>query len=457
MTGAALDLESVIRASQAIAGDLALDNLWERTLPVLLENAGARRACFLVRRGGVVTVETEHAPADAPVTPAGEDIEALVPMSIVNHVLRTGEVVLINSPESAGRFARDTYLTSRSPQSIICIPMTRTGRIEGAIYMENELARNVFTDDRAEVIRLLAAQALVSFDNAELFDEQVRIARAQKRFVPDQFLESLERADIGDVELGDAVAKEMSVLFADLRGFTTLAERLDPAEVIALLNDYFGNLEPTISAAGGYIDSYAGDEIMALFEGPADDAVRAGIAMSRALGDFNDLQRRTGRPELRMGIGVNTGPLLLGTVGGTERMQCTVIGDTVNAASRIEQLTKTYGTQFLIGEGTYQRLADPSAYSLRRVDSVTVKGKTKPFDIYEVLDAEPADRQAAKRRTLTQFGRALDALRHGDAATAADLIDDAMSIDPDDEALIAYAQRCAALLSLPTTRSGGDG
>jgi predicted ATPase/class 3 adenylate cyclase len=456
LTGAALDLESVIKASQAIAGDLALDNLWERTLPMLLENAGARRACFLVRRGGVVTVETEHAAPDATVTSPGDDIEAIVPMSIVNHVLRTGEVVLINSPETAGRFSRDTYLTSRAPQSLICIPMTRTGRLEGAIYMENELARNVFTDDRAEVIRLLAAQALVSFDNAELFAEQVRITRAQQRFVPRQFLESLERADIGDVELGDAVAKEMSVLFADLRGFTTLAERLDPAEVIALLNDYFGRLEPTISAAGGYIDSFAGDEIMALFEGPADDAVRAGIAMSRALGDFNDQQRRTGRPELRMGIGVNTGPLLLGTVGGVERIQCTVIGDTVNGASRIEQLTKTYGAQFLIGEGTYQRLADSSAYSLRRVDSVTVKGKTQPFDIYQVLDAESADRRAAKQRTLAQFGQALDALRHGDAVAAARLIDGAMSIDPDDEALIAYAQRCAALLASPATRPGAE-
>jgi hypothetical protein len=111
----------VIKASQAIAGDLALDNLWERTLPMLLENAGARRACFLVRRGGVVTVETEHAAPDATVTSPGDDIEAIVPMSIVNHVLRTGEVVLINSPETAGRFSRDTYLTSRAPQSLICI------------------------------------------------------------------------------------------------------------------------------------------------------------------------------------------------------------------------------------------------------------------------------------------------------------------------------------------------
>ena len=138
----------------------------------------------------------------------------------------------------------------------------------------------------------------------------------------------------------------MTMMFVDLQDFTSLTERLEPRAAIELLNRYFAIMEPQIAEQDGFIDSFSGDEIMALFDASADASVRAGIGMWRALEEFNGRSAALGQPELLMGIGVNTGPVVLGVVGGRDRIQCSVIGDTANAASRIEQLTKVYRARF---------------------------------------------------------------------------------------------------------------
>jgi class 3 adenylate cyclase len=158
-------------------------------------------------------------------------------------------------------------------------------------------------------------------------------------------------------------------------------------------------MEAQIRGAGGFIDSFSGDEVMALFDGSPDAAVRAGVGMWRALDEFNRRSAALGQPELQIGIGVNTGPVVLGTVGSLSRIQCTVIGDTVNLASRIEQLTKTYSARFLIGENAVRTLKDPAAFPMRLVDQVAVAGKTAPIDLYEVIDAEGPERRQAKMAT----------------------------------------------------------
>jgi class 3 adenylate cyclase len=360
-----------------------------------------------VRRGEELVVETQYAldglDRSAPPFTVARGEGATLPMSVVDYVLRTNKPVVLNDLSQPTRFARDAYLATSPPQSLLCLSMSRGGRFESAIYMEHRDASGMFTDDRMEIIRLLASQAMISLENAELYQGQVRLTEAQGRFVPRQFLVSLEQHDIANVGLGEHVAKEMSVLFADVRGFTTLAERLHPKDVIVLLNRYFACLEPSISSAGGFIDSFAGDGLMALFEVGPDNAVDAGIGMCHALDRFNDEGRSRGQPELRVGIGVNTGPLLLGTVGAHGRLQCTVIGDTVNAASRIENLTRTYAARLLVGEQCVDRLGDRGRFSLRELDRVAVKGRTKAFDIYEVLDAEVATRRAQKEATRSSI------------------------------------------------------
>jgi class 3 adenylate cyclase len=238
----------------------------------------------------------------------------------------------------------------------------------------------------------------------------------------------------------------MTVVFADLRGFTALSERLEPRRIIELLNRYFTTMEGQIRSAGGFIDSFSGDEIMALFDGPADAAVRAGIGMWDGLDEFNRRSAALGQPELQIGIGVNTGPVVLGTVGGLSRIQCTVIGDTVNLASRIEQLTKTYSARFLIGEQAFQTLKDPEAFAMRLVDRVAVAGKTAPVNLYEVIDAEGPERRRAKMATAGRVQSAMRKYFDRDFAGAHADFEAAGHQDPTDPLPKLFAERSARYL-----------
>ncbi len=446
---ASLDMASVIKASQAISSEIVLDHIWTITMRIMLENAGGQRGCFVVRKDGLYVIEglteigDESAPISQSIEFASSEGAAAVPTAIVYKVLHTNAPVVLHDAERAGEFARDPYLQSRAPQSVLCIPLAHHGKFEGAIYMENSLAAGVFTEDRIEVIKVLAAQVAISVENAELYADQLRMVAAQRRFVPSQFLESLAHRDISGISVGEHVLKTMNVMFADLRGFTSLAERLDPRGIIELLNRYFPSMERPITEEGGFIDSFAGDEIMALFDASADASVRAGIAMWRSLDEFNLRSLAHGQPTLQMGIGVNTGPVVLGTVGGQNRIQCTVIGDTVNLASRIEQLTKLYGARMLIGEETLRRLGNPAAFSIRRVDRVAVKGKNAAVDLYEVIDAETSERRAAKIATRDLMDSAMTLYYDGAFDEALPRFAQTLREDPDDEVARLFADRCA--------------
>ncbi|HEY9834409.1 MAG TPA: adenylate/guanylate cyclase domain-containing protein, partial [Stenomitos sp.] len=189
---------------------------------------------------------------------------------------------------------------------------------------------------------------------AELF----QLNQAFSRFVPRQFLQFLNKQSIVDVELGDHVQQEMSVLFADIRDFTTLSESMTPEENFTFINAYLSRMEPAILENQGFIDKYIGDGIMALFSKGADHALKAAISMLKRLTKYNQGRAKAGYIPIQVGIGINTGSLMLGTVGGYSRMDSTVISDTVNLASRIEGLTKDYRVSLLISHHTFSQLHD---------------------------------------------------------------------------------------------------
>jgi class 3 adenylate cyclase len=445
-------MASVIKASQAISSEIVLERLWATTMRVMLENAGGQRGCFVVRKGeqfvmeGLSEVGREAAPTTRSNPADGADDALSFPISIVYHVLHTNSPVILNDVARAGRFARDAYLLACKPQSLLCIPLRHQGKFDCAIYMENRLAAGAFTEDRIEVIKLLAAQAFISIENAKLYADQQCLIEAQRRFVPSEFLESLHRPDIASVEPGEYVAKTMSILFADLRNFTPLAERLDPRTVIELLNGFFVIMEPEISRVGGFIDSFDGDRIKALFNDPSDAPVRAGIGMSRALEQLN---RRSGQPQLQMGIGINTGFMVLGVVGGNNRMQCSFIGDTANLASRIEQLTKVYRARLLISEYTFRGMKDPSAFAIRMVDRVSVKGKNNGVEIYEILDAETPERRAIKLSTAALLRSGMEKYFCRDFKAARTALEQVCSENPDDVVPAIFLERCLRYLHQP--------
>jgi class 3 adenylate cyclase len=452
---ASLDMASVIKASQAISSEIVLERLWATTMRVMLENAGGQRGCFVVRKGGQFVMEGlsevggDAAEAERSIPIDGAAGALALPISIVYHVLHTNSPVIVHDVARAGRFAKDAYLLARKARSLLCIPLMRQGKFEGAIYMENRLTSGAFTEDRIEVIKLLAAQVFISIENAKLYADQQRLIEAQRRFVPSEFLESLHRPDIARVEPGEHVAKTMSILFADLRNFTPLAERLDPRAVIELLNGYLLSMEPEISQIGGFIDSFDGDRIKALFDAPADAPVRAGVGMWHALDQLNRRSAYSGQPQLQMGIGVNTGFMVLGVIGGRNRMQCSFIGDTANLAARIEQLTKVYRARLLISQHTFQGLKDPNAFAIRMVDRVSVKGKNEGVEIYEVLDAETPERRAIKLRTAGLLQSGMEKYFCRDFNGARMTFERARSESPEDVLPVLFRERCARYLQEP--------
>lgn len=203
-----------------------------------------------------------------------------------------------------------------------------------------------------------------------------------ERFVPNEILALLERSSLRDVVRGDQVALSMEVLFCDIRGFTGLVEAIPPGQAFRFINDYLQAMEPAVHAHGGFINQYLGDCIMALYPTGADAAVRSALGMLEQLAEFN--QKRSPAPPLRVGIGISSGPVILGALGGSRRLDSGVVGDAVNLAARVESLTSVYGTQLLLSEHTVARLIDPSAFRLREVDRVIPKGKTQAVRIFEV-------------------------------------------------------------------------
>lgn len=281
----------------------------------------------------------------------------------------------------------------------------------------------------------------VNCDLELALDEQEKLTDAAGRFVPNQFLSFLGYESIVEVQSGHAVQQEMSILFSDIRNFTHFSEKMSLADNFRFINAYLSRMEPAITANYGFIDKYIGDAIMALFGGKADDAVRAGIAMLEALRDYNETRHRPGRPPIEIGIGINSGEMMLGIVGGQDRIDTTVISDAVNLASRLEELTKKYRVPLLVSQQTFLRLQNPEEYSFRIIDKVAIKGRSEMVSVFEIFDADPPEIRRAKLATKTQFERALALYNMDEFKAAARLLEGCLSENENDAVAQIYWKR----------------
>jgi len=286
------------------------------------------------------------------------------------------------------------------------------------------------------------AQLAIIDEQKKNMDVQRTMMEAISRFVPKQFLSFLERDDIVAVELGDAVLKDMAVLFTDIRGFTSLSEGMTPDENFQFINTYLEFVEPSVDAHDGFVDKFIGDAIMALFPDGADKAVAAAIDMRRRLGDFNRHQEDQGLEPIDTGIGIHCGDLMLGTVGSKQRLDTTVIGDNVNLASRLEGLNKLFGTGIIISESVYEDLHDPEAYCLRQIDMLQVRGKNIPVTIYEVFDADSATIKEKKFSTKVSLQEALALIKDENFKKAKSLLKQCLDIYPEDMAAQKLLEQC---------------
>ena len=219
------------------------------------------------------------------------------------------------------------------------------------------------------------------------FSRLQRTLESFERFVPEKFLKVIASDGIENIQVGVAATRTITILFADIRGYTSMSEQMTPLETFALLNDYLACMGQVINDAGGFIDKYIGDAIMALFEDEATgSALRAALAMQQALKTFNEERQRKAQPTVNIGVGIHRGEVVMGTVGFTSRIESTVIGDPVNVAARVEGLTRKYNRTVLVTESVVAALKYPEDFELRLVDdAVKVKGKDEPVAIYELI------------------------------------------------------------------------
>lgn len=259
-----------------------------------------------------------------------------------------------------------------------------------------------------------------------------RVNAAFGRFVPREFLSILGHENIVEVKLGEQIMRNMSILFSDIRSFTTLSEGMTPKDNFDFINSYLGRLGPVIRDHRGFIDKYIGDAIMALFPEKADDAVASAVGMFSELKVYNERRGELGRAPIKIGVGIHTGNLMLGTVGEAKRMEGTVISDSVNLASRLESLTKKFGVQAIISESTLNGLEKPGCVNARFLGKVKVKGKTQMVTVYELLDGlEPGtvEKRLAARATFEQGVHLFFAKNYADASA---YFEKTLQIDPED-------------------------
>lgn len=379
-----IDLSSVLKASQTISTEIELPKLLKKLLEIIMQNAGATRGVLLMPIKGQLCVMAEESSdmkdlkilQKIPTTHANSNL----PQTLINYVTRTKELVSLDDASNSDQFGNDPYIHAGHLRSVMALPVLKQGEVMLIMYLENSLTAGVFTKDRVSILEMLSGQIGISIENATLFEHVSKINKAYERFVPYEFLDFLGKESILEVGLGDHVQREMTVLFADIRGFTAMSEKMTPEENFTFINRYLSVMEPVIRKHNGFIDKYIGDGLMALFPKNATDAVQAALSMSDVLDEFN---LKIDSP-IEFGIGINWGNLMLGTVGGVNRMDGTVISDTVNVAARIEQLTKEHKTRIIITEAVYSALPKNIQMYFEQVGVVNVRGRVDVIPVYKV-------------------------------------------------------------------------
>ncbi|MBP6002427.1 MAG: FHA domain-containing protein [Pyrinomonadaceae bacterium] len=310
-----------------------------------------------------------------------------VSRTITQKVMRDKVALLSQDAKTDEQFFGAESIVSQGVRSTICAPLITESNVHGVIYADRLDPFAAFTPDHLELISAVAAQTAVTVETVRAHKRLAReeVARANySRFMPEYVVKQLlENPD--SFRLGGA-NQTITVLFADIRGFTALSERTNPEKVVGLLNRYFTAMTEIIFAHGGTLDKYIGDGLMAIFGAPtatpvdAVNAVKAAVAMQKRMIPLNEELRAAGYAPVQVGIGLHTGEATIGYIGSEQRSEYTAIGDTVNLAARLEQ--NAIGGQILLSEATVA--ASGNIFPVASHEPLTVKNRLQPVDLFEV-------------------------------------------------------------------------
>ena len=337
---------------------------------------------------------------------------------------------------------KEKGIIENNVHSLIYAAMKVKHRIMGAIILAGKQVEQ-YSAAHLKLLVTLALQSSTAIESAMLYEKNIREAREReeailrihevtKKFVPHEFIRSLGKETLTDVKLGDQVEKIVTVLFTDIRDFTTLSEKMTPEENFHFVSSFNARLGPIIRSNNGFINQYLGDSIMAIFPENPEDALRAAVGMQKAVHELNKERKETGLPSIRAGIGMHTGSLIMGITGDEFRMDAATISDTVNTAARIESLTKYYKSPLLLSDHTLQYLNGQNNFHFRHLGSVKLKGKNNLLSIVECINGFDELQFERKLQTLSQFNEAMSSYHDQQFENALQIFQTILTNDPDD-------------------------
>ena len=381
-----LDMLSVVKTSQALSSEIETSNLIKKVMSILMENMGAEKGVL------IMTGNEDFIKAKAD----GNEIKLMNEIA-TNHtdlycstlfnLVKVKKKNLIIDNASQSEYSKSSYISKWNVKSLLITPIIKGNQLMGIIQLENNSIEGAFTDNRRNVLVHITSQLAISYENANFYENIKSLNDSYERFLPKEFLKQLGTDDVRTVKKGDSITKEISVLFTDIRSFTNITEKMNSKESFSFINDILSYLAPVISANNGFIDKFFGDCIMALFPYSVDDSVKCGLELLTALEKYNIDCRATLEP-VRIGIGIHYGDVMIGTIGDEDRIDATVISDTVNTASRVESLTKTLKSTFVVTESIIENVKDNSIFNYRPLGKFLLQGKEKPMKLYQIIPTE---------------------------------------------------------------------
>jgi adenylate cyclase len=384
-------LSALYEMSKTLGSVFDLNAIFEKATDIIFRSTPADRVVALLAEQDSANGED---PALTPIAMRARDnrLEAharrlSIGRTITRKVMKDRVALLSQDAASDEQFAGVDSIVSQGVRSTICAPLMTESRVHGALYADRLDPFAAFKPDDLELISAVAAQTAIAVENARAHERLAReeVARANySRFLPEyvvkQMLENPESFKLG------GTSQNITILFADIRGFTRISEHAPPEKIVNLLNRYFSAMTEIIFAHGGTLDKYLGDGLMALFGAPtatpddASNALNAAVAMQRRLLGINRELRDEGFPEIGVGMGLHTGEAIIGYIGSDRRSEYTAIGDTVNTSSRLESNAR--GGEILISDATAK--AAHSRYKLKAREPIMVKNRQQPVNLWEV-------------------------------------------------------------------------
>jgi adenylate cyclase len=375
-------LELLLDIARELSRQADVDRLLEKVADVTFQVMSVDRVAILLEGADGLLV-----PRISRSRGPGLQSEWHVPRSIARKAVGGQVAVMIENVPADLRFGEGTVQRQRV-QSALCAPLLGSeGTVLGLIYLDNLGATHSFSEEDLEFLTAFAGMISVAIENSRLVDrarrEAVVRSNFERYFAPD--LAEKIGGELGEIQLGGA-KRPVAVLFSDIRGFTSLTESMSPDGIARLLTDYFTEMVEIVFENGGTLDKFMGDALMALWGAPlargddADRAIRAAMAMQRALQRLNAKWRAEGRPTLQVGIGVNVGEVFAGNIGSEKRLEYTVIGDAVNTAARL--CSEAAPEEILISDALYRILSSPPPVTA--LPPLPLRGKSKTVLVYRV-------------------------------------------------------------------------